>query len=155
MPAPMNPIDKQAVIEACIALLQQKLASLEQTQAEQLNDSASQGKSTAGDKHDTAQAMVHLEQEQNNQLWQETTRQLQFYLQPRWRESCTKGGPGALITTDQGHYLILNAIGKVQVNDMFVMTLSAASPLGQAMMEKIVGQIIHMPKQEMHILAIQ
>jgi transcription elongation GreA/GreB family factor len=155
MPAPMNPIDKQAVIEACIALLQQKLASLEQTQAEQLNDSASQGKSTAGDKHDTAQAMVHLEQEQNNQLWQETTRQLQFYLQPRWRESCTKGGPGALITTDQGHYLILNAIGKVQVNDAFVMTLSAASPLGQAMMEKIVGQIIQMPRQEMHILAIQ
>jgi len=151
----MNPIDKQAVIEACIALLQQKLASLEQAQAEQLNDSASQGKSTAGDKHDTAQAMVHLEQEQNNQLWQETTRQLQFYLQPRWRESCTKGGPGALITTDQGHYLIFNAIGKVQVNDAFVMTLSAASPLGQAMMEKIVGQIIQMPRQEMQILAIQ
>jgi transcription elongation GreA/GreB family factor len=155
MTATINPIDKQAVIEASIVLLQQKLAALERTQAEQLSDSASQGKSTAGDKHDTAQAMVHLEQEQNNQLWQETTRQLQFFLQPRWREACTQGGPGALITTNQGHYLILNAIGKVQVNEASVMTLSAASPLGQAMMGKRVGETVQMPKQEIHILAIQ
>lgn len=147
-------MNKTTVVEACIALLQDKLKDLQQEQLEVRAGASDQGKSTAGDKHETAMAMAQLEQEQNQHLQDQVLKQLSIMQQPRWLEPAQHGGPGALITTDHGFFFIAIALGKIQVHDQTVTTLSMASPLGRQFEHCMVGQRVTMGNITLQILEI-
>ncbi|MEN9639520.1 MAG: hypothetical protein RLZZ262_1388 [Bacteroidota bacterium] len=137
-------MNKVEVVEACKAMLQNKLKQLQQEQSEVRAGASDQGKSTAGDKHETAMAMAQLEQEQNQQLQDQILKQLSIMQQPRWLEPSHSGGPGALISTDQGYFFIAIALGKIEVHSTTVMTLSMASPLGKQFENCSIGQQLKM-----------
>lgn len=147
-------IDKQAFIQECIRHLREKLQAIEGEQSSLTADASAQGKSTAGDKHDTAMAMAHLAQEQNNQLLLTLTKQLQIYLQPQWRQTYSSIAPGSFVITDQGHYFILQAIGNIVFNGHVVHTLSIASPLGQKLLHKKAGDQIELGDRKFAIQGV-
>ena len=145
---------KTAVILQVENVLNKRLATLT-SQVQELQDALqSDTKSSAGDKHETAMAMAQLEQEQNQHLQDQVLKQLSIMQQPRWLEPAQHGGPGALITTDHGFFFIAIALGKIQVHDQTVTTLSMASPLGRQFEHCMVGQRVTMGNITLQILEI-
>lgn len=96
-------------------------------------------KSTAGDKHETGRAMLHLEQE-NNQKQLAKAFQLKKDIQQIDISHPHKIiNRGSLIITKQATYFISVGLGKLHVNQEVVYAISLASPIGQMLFGKKAG----------------
>ena len=113
-------------------LLQQVLADLKES-------GSNETKSTAGDKHETALAMLQIEQAN-------TRSQLEDVVQKR--EALEKINPilsakqiviGSLVKTDRGYLFLSVAMGKINTDGIDVIVLSPQSPLGEKMIGMVVG----------------
>lgn len=127
-------MNRQAVYETCITLLQQREVELLNAIAELA--AGAEGKSTAGDKHETAQAMAQLEQEKlAQQLTAVRTQHAQLE-----RFNATVSGDavaaGHLLDTNKGFIYLTVPLGKVKTAGQEVMVISPQSPLGV----KLLGQ---------------
>ncbi|HMI79689.1 MAG TPA: hypothetical protein VK484_12900 [Ferruginibacter sp.] len=121
------------IINSGVAMLQQVLADLKES-------GSNETKSTAGDKHETALAMLQIEQENNRVRLQE------LFLQ---KAALEKLDPevtapmivnGSLIKTNRGYLFMSIALGKAVIENISVIALSPQSPLGQKLMGLKVGE---------------
>ncbi|MFT3949544.1 MAG: hypothetical protein QM763_21455 [Agriterribacter sp.] len=125
---------KQKVYSHCTELLNEKVNTLQLALYELTQSAANETKSTAGDKHETALAMLQLEQEN-------ISRQLKAVLD---QKAILEGidpsikslriGNGSLVKTDNGFLFLSVALGKIIVEDIQVIALSSQSPLGKKLM---------------------
>lgn len=125
---------KQKIHTYCIHLLNEKIKTLQYTIKELTESAANETKSTAGDKHETALAMLQLEQENVN-------RQLKTVLDQKVMvESIDPSlknlhvGNGSLVKTNKGFLFLSVALGKIIVEEVQVIVLSPQSPLGKKLM---------------------
>lgn len=114
-------MDKEKIVAHCVSLLHEKIATFQNALRELSEGAANEGKSSAGDKHETARAMAQLEQEKLGKQLQETEQQLL---------SLEKNN-GRLFDTDRGVIFVSVALGKITVEGKPVMVISVQSPLGQ------------------------
>jgi hypothetical protein len=125
---------KQSVYNTCLQLLNNKIQTLQNTLHELSEGAISDGKSSAGDKHETARAMMQLEQEKISKQLDEVLAQ-KTILQKNDRtitlEQITKG---SLIKTNKGYLFLSIALGKINVEGVDVIVLSPQSPLGIKLM---------------------
>ena len=111
---------KQKIRSHCLQLLNDKIHELENT-LKGLGESASNDtKSSAGDKHETGRAMIHIEQET-------ITKQLNDALE---QKALLEKTEGRLIKTNKGYIFLAVPIGKIIVEGTTVMAISPGSPLG-------------------------
>lgn len=125
---------KQKIYSRCQQLLHEKISALQHTLKELTNSAADETKSTAGDKHETALAMLQIEQEN-------ISRQLKTFLDQQIIleriDPSVKAlfiTNGSLVKTNKGHFFLTIALGKLIVDDIPVIVLSPQSPLGQKLM---------------------
>ncbi|MEQ1799081.1 MAG: hypothetical protein ABL872_14100 [Lacibacter sp.] len=100
-----------------------------------LSDSAAnETKSTAGDKHETALAMLQIEQENSSRQLNDVLKQkavlekIDPSLQPEQVVS------GSLVKTNKGYFFISLGLGKITVDEQLIIALSPESLLGIQMM---------------------
>jgi hypothetical protein len=131
---------KQVIYSHCLQIIQHKIALLQANLNDLRQSVANETKSTAGDKYETARAMLHIEQENTNRqlaeaLAQQTTLQsIDITVQPN------RISLGSLITTNNGLLFISIPLGKTTVANTAVIVLSPQSPLGAQLMGLQVGQ---------------
>lgn len=129
-------ISKQEVVEACVKHIQNQIDRL-QAELKELQQSNEQNtKSSAGDKHETARAMVHLEIEKlSNQLniAELVLSDLHKINVEHQAESVQKG---SVIETNRGTFLIGASTGKVMLDKGFLFGVSMDSPLAKALLGK-------------------
>lgn len=127
---------KQKVHDTCCKMLAERIQSLKTQLSELIEGAKNDSKSTAGDKHETARAMMQIEQEKlTNQLnLLLTQEQTLNRIDPAAQNELVSNG--ALVKTDQGCIYISIPLGRIAVGDAFVMCISAQSPLGA----KLVGK---------------
>ena len=108
-------------------MLQQVLADLKES-------GTNETKSTAGDKHETALAMLQIEQaNKRNQLQEVMTQKNALEkINPALTSNTILNG--SLIKTSRGYLFMSVALGKAVVEDKTVIALSPQSPLGQKLM---------------------
>lgn len=146
---------KQQVQEHFLKVLQDKIADI-QRKLDDLKDSlTNETKSTAGDKHETARAFVHIEQAN-------TAGQLDTLLQQKAALERLSGSattdkimPGSLVLTDKGYLYLSEALGKTAVEGTTVFALSPQSPLGQLLLGCNAGQVIQINTTSYRIETIQ
>jgi transcription elongation GreA/GreB family factor len=135
---------KEEVYGASLDLLITKIAHLQQTLSD-LNESAkNETKSTAGDKHETALAMLQLEQEKIRRQLKETNEQKVIFesIDPLLKgEEVRKG---SLVKTDKSWLFMSAGIGKITLTNETIISLSPLSPLGMKMMGKKINDTIKM-----------
>ncbi len=122
---------KYQVITACSETINSKLLQL-QAILNQINEAAAnETKSTAGDKHETAKAMLQLEQEKLSK--QMTILQLQQKELSKIDASKMHSiiSNGSLIKTSTNYLFIGIALGKIKVQEIEVIALSLMSPLAK------------------------
>lgn len=122
---------KEKVHLAFINLLDEKISFLKTNLADLFESGKNETKSTAGDKHETALAMLQIEQgnlrrQLANLLEQ---RSLLASLDPSIVPSEVR--PGSLVFTTHSIFYLSTSLGKLTLNDQVVISVSNNSPLGQ------------------------
>jgi hypothetical protein len=111
----------------------------------------SETKSTAGDKHETGRAMMHLEQEKvmrqlsNNQKLKEMIDRIN----PETGNESVR--LGALVITNQVRFYIIAGLGQFDLNDEKYYLVSYQSDLVQAFKDKEKDDMVHFKGQSYRI----
>lgn len=128
-----QPIDKQCLHQLCLQMIQQKIAETQSAINAAGISAQAETKSTAGDKHDTARAMAHLEQEKYASVLaqQKATEDLLLRINPARTSQVV--GTGCIVISTLGTFYIAASLGKCDAGGQEVFVLSASSPLAVAM----------------------
>ncbi len=126
---------KEQVYKHCLELVNNKIYVLRQTLNDLVESASNESKSTAGDKHETALAMLQIEQE-NTSKQLETLLSQKLLLEKIIPVIQSKQvAKGALVKTNKGYFYVSIALGKIIVEGIPVIALSPQSPLGS----KLIG----------------
>jgi transcription elongation GreA/GreB family factor len=125
---------KQIIHSYYHQLVINKVTLLQQTLADLKESGANETKSTAGDKHETALAMLQIEQANKRTQLQEALEQKALLEKIANVTNITKIVHGSLIKTNKGFFYMSVALGKAVVDDVVVIAISPQSPLGAKLM---------------------
>ncbi len=125
----MNHIKKRILSHVDLHL-NQKLKDLNAMMQDLHEASKNETKSTAGDKHETSKAMMHLEQEKLGNQVKEIELQLKEFNAVNFDTHSNQVVVGSLVETNLGYFFIATAIGKIQIDNESVFAISNKSPLG-------------------------
>lgn len=135
-------MNKTDLLDHLRALLEQKVTTLQADIASTLNARNSDTKSSAGDKHEVGRAMVQQELDQQEaQLGKLRALQQELERVPPDR-AYERVAFGSLVATDHGTYFISIGIGPVDLDGDDCFVISLASPAGQALKDKRVGEVV-------------
>lgn len=137
-------ISKFHVHQASLDLINDKIISLQLVLEDLKQTGAGETKNTAGDKHETALAMVQIEQANKRQQLHRLLEQKEILIKIDSTSKHRKAGTGSLLKTDKGYFYIATSLGKIMISDVSVFVLSAQSPLGEKLMHTSVGDSIVM-----------
>lgn len=119
------------------------------------NDSqANDSKSTAGDKHETGRAMLHMEQENNQKQLAKALDLKKELATIDIAAKHTTISKGSLVKTAQVSYFITIGLGKLVANNEVVYAISLASPIGQLLLGKKAGDSFVFQGNEVFIIDI-
>jgi transcription elongation GreA/GreB family factor len=145
---------KEALLKQCFLFVNDKLTIIETMMTESHKALEQESKSSAGDKHETGRAMLHLEMEKASQQL-EVANQMKETLQRIHLNSVTeKVKLGSLVTTDQGTYFLSISGGQLEVKGKNYYAVSSSSPIGELLIGKEKGAIVTLGAQAIKILSI-
>ena len=102
--------------------------------AELTVDAANDAKGSAGDKHETALSMMHLEQEKLNYKLGEFIAQKGVLEKINPDAKTTKIAMGSLVKANNMHLFVSAALPKITIDGIAIIALSPQSPLGMKLM---------------------
>lgn len=121
---------KQRLYNQCLQLLNDKIQLLKNT-LQELSDSAMNNtKSSAGDKHETARAMIQIEQETISKQLNEALEQKSLLEAIDTDFNSSQILKGSLVKTNRVYLFLAIAFGKIILDDKAIMVISPQSPLG-------------------------
>ena len=121
---------KKQVHNRCLELMEDKISLLKKTLQGLTESAANESKSTAGDKHETALAMLQIEQENTGRQLKDALANKLVLNQINIHHNPTRIANGSLVKTNQGYLFLSIALGRIAVNDTNLIALSPQSPLG-------------------------
>lgn len=143
---------KKQLYEACKLLSQNKIDTIKESIKAAQEAANSETKSTAGDKHDTARAMMQLEVEQKSRQLQEAEKLKQGLAQFDEKSGSSEIGLGTLVTCSSAAYYISISIGKLEIEGEMYFAVSPISPVAQALMGKKMGEHFEMNGKQIKII---
>lgn len=130
---------KQKIHQHYIQLVQDRIDVFKDMILALSEDSKNDAKGSAGDKHETALSMMHIEQEKLNIKLKEVLTQ-KFILDKIDSTKIAKTIIVGSLVKANGLYLYLSAaLPKIAVEGINVIALSPQSPLGNKLMGNVVG----------------
>ena len=121
---------KTRVHELCIQLVKDKIKLIDDLYLSNQNALNSSTKSSAGDKHETSRAIIHLNQEKLSSQLLELNKSLRILFQIDIVEHSSVN-MGSLFKTDHSTFYISIGLGKVSLNGADIIIMSPISPLSQ------------------------
>jgi hypothetical protein len=146
---------KEKIVQTCLEIVQQKINVL-QKNLHDLSDSAgNETKRTAGDKHETALAMLQIEQENNSRQLKEAIQQKAVLekLNPHLKTETVVRG--SLVHTNKGIFFISLGLGKLKVEDETVFAVSPEAPLGKLLSMKKAGDAFQFNNINYEIFSVE
>ncbi len=122
---------KEKLHAALLQTIAEKIHRLQENIADLRSGAANETKSTAGDKYETALAMLQIEQDNINRQLQDQMRMRAIAESIDPATVHKKAGPGSVVETDKGVFYICVGLGKLVAEELAVVAISAASPMGQ------------------------
>lgn len=146
---------KETLLKRCNVFVNDKLSIIETIMTENRMALENESKSSAGDKHETGRAMLHLEMEKASQQL-EVVKQMQETLDkidPKSSSNHIK--LGSLVTTDRGDYFLSISAGELMVDGKNYYAVSPSSPIGALFLGKEPNNVVTLMNRKIKILSIQ
>lgn len=142
---------KLRLYQALIQEVEQRAQNLQDSLADALYSTATETKSTAGDKHETGRAMAQLEQEKIGSQIAEITKlkEILFRIQPD--KSHSKVELGSLVTTSNGLFFISIGIGAFQFEGKSIFCITPMAPVCQLLLGKQAGEEVEWQGKKIEI----
>ena len=118
-------------------------------------DAQNDAKGSAGDKHETALAMMHLEQEKLNTKLKEVLEQKSVLESIDVSKTNKLIALGSLVQTDNFLFFISTALPKTTIENKEIIALSPYAPLGKEMLGKGVNQEFEFNGMKYKVLSIE
>jgi transcription elongation GreA/GreB family factor len=120
--------------------IQDKIDAFQDMIAALSEDSKNDAKGSAGDKHETALSMMHIEQEKLNYKLKEYLNDSQHFSKIDFEKKHTKIQAGSLVLANANYFLISVALPKIIIQGQNIFGISPQSPLAQELIGREVGQ---------------
>lgn len=135
--------------------LSEKINELRFMISDLAQDAQNDAKGSAGDKHETALSMMHLEQEKLNQKLAEIIAQKNVVDKIDVYAIHSKVALGSLVQTNEMLFYISAALPKIQLENKTIIAVSPLSPLGSQLMGKSLGDEVEINKNRFQIKSIE
>ena len=146
---------KQKIKSHYQKLLSGKINELRFMISDLAQDAQNDAKGSAGDKHETALSMMHLEQEKLNQKLAEIIEQKNVVDKIDADAIHNKIALGSLVQTNDMLFYISAALPKIQLENKTIIAVSPQSPLGSQLLGKSLGDEIVINTNRFQIKAIE
>jgi len=130
---------KQNILQRYHQLLQDRIDVFRDMISGLTEDAQNDAKGSAGDKHETALSMMHIEQEKLNHKLKEILNQKTILDKIDASANHTKIALGSLVQANGMLLFISAALPKITVDDKTIIAVSPQSPLGSKLMGNEVG----------------
>ena len=130
---------KQKTHQHYLQLVQDRIDVFKDMITALTEDSKNDAKGSAGDKHETALSMMHIEQEKLNHKLKEILAQKAIIDKIDASANHTKIALGSLVQANGMLLFISAALPKITVDDKSIIAVSPQSPLGSKLMGNEVG----------------
>ena len=136
-------------------LLSEKINELRFMISDLAQDAQNDAKGSAGDKHETALSMMHLEQEKLNQKLAEILEQKNVVDKIDADAIHNKIALGSLVQTNDMLLYISAALPKIQLENKTIIAVSPQSPLGSQLLGKSLGDEVEINNNRFKIKSIE
>ena len=133
---------KQKIYKHYLQIVNEKVNLLQQVLDDLKTSGSNETKSTAGDKHETALAMLQIEQANTHGQMQEALLQQASFQKINQTSNSAIIIIGSLIKTNRGYLYMSIALSKVVIDKQEVIALSPQSPLGIKLMGLTAGDAV-------------
>ena len=133
---------KCAAYDFCKQFVQERLRTIQRQISELEGTLTSETKSSAGDKHETGRAMIHLEREKLGHQLSELEKMQQLFSKVPNDSNVKTIGLGNIVVTETLIYYIAISAGECIVQNHSMYCISAATPIGRLLMGNSVGHKI-------------
>jgi len=146
---------KKQLLAYCSGIAKSKVEALEKELNTSRESTTAESKSSAGDKHETGRAMMHLEQEKlHKQLAEAQGIELELArIDPTVIHS--QAGLGSLVKTDKAIFLLATGLGKLVFEGITCFVVSTKAPIAAQFLGKRVGEKVNMNGTLYDILSIE
>ena len=133
---------KEQLYTHCVNTIEKKMVVIHSVLNSAQDSANHETKSTAGDKHDTARAMAHLESEKNAKQLAEINKLKKAlpYLKDYQPKDVVE--LGSAVKTTGANYYISISLGAASIENETFFCISAVTPIGKLLMGKKVGDSI-------------
>lgn len=130
---------KQQILLRYKEMLQDRIDVFQDMISGLTEDAQNDAKGSAGDKHETALSMMHIEQEKLTHKLKEILHQKAILDRIDASQTHKKVALGSLVQANKMTLFISSALPKLIIDDKSIFALSPQSPLGSKLMGKEVG----------------
>ncbi len=145
---------KQQILSQIIEIIDQRIDSTKQAIASARESRDNETKCSSGDKYETGRTMMNFELEKSRVLLNKTLNTKNELLQINLHKKNDKVTLGSLVATTSGSYFIAIGIGKIEVENKIVYSISLSSPIGKLLNNKKVGDKFKFQGKEVSISEI-
>lgn len=131
---------KNQIYQACLAFIQQRIATANEGMKQAQEASNDDTKSSAGDKFETSREMAQQDINRNKLLLADAQQQYNFLLTLADIGELPNVRTGSFAITDQGSFYISISAGQLALNGEVYFAISAVSPIGKLLLGKSVGE---------------
>lgn len=132
---------KEKVYSHYLKTINDKIQLLQYTLSDLKESGSNETKSTAGDKHETALAMLQIEQENKRTQLSDALTQKAALKKTNPIVAALRIISGSLVKTNRGFFFISIALGKAFIDGISVIAISPQSPLGMQLMGLSTGDV--------------
>ncbi len=125
---------KQKVYDHFNEVVKDKVLSLQEMLEDLINSTKNEKKSSAGDKYETARAMLQIEQDNVRKQLRQALEQKVVYEKLDLKTGTEIIRKGSLVKTDKGYFFVSISLGKIHVEGFLVIAISPQSPLGSKLL---------------------
>ncbi len=139
---------KGNLYKQCLAFLDDRLRTVQNTMSEIQESLLSETKSSAGDKHETGRAMLQLEREKAGNQLAEIQKTGELLSKVNVSKTGTIVGLGSIVYTSKSNYYIAISVGLITHEKDSFYAISANTPIGRLLVSKTVGDVVRFRDQE-------
>jgi len=145
---------KHLIIEKLNNLVDQRIEATTKSIEATRESRDGEAKSSMGDKYETGRIMAQMEMHKLNDQLEQSLKLKKALAQISVEKVCDTAEFGSLVITNLGLYFISVGLGVVEVKDEKCFCISLASPIGQALQGKKVGDKLRFQNKDLKIVEV-
>lgn len=146
---------KAEILEKVKEIIEKRMHTSWQAMEAAKNSANEEGKSSAGDKYETARAMGQIDREMNGRMYEQA--QLERLILEKINPQIvhTNVSLGALVKTTMGDFFVAIGAGVVALNGKNMMVISPQAPIGQILMGKTRNDTFEFRGKNYKVLSVE